>query len=73
MNYISSKINKKINSIIWSLASTGFVLLLLAILIVVTDFMLKLTIALFVLVVSYTFLFTAYKIWHLKKEFKDFL
>lgn len=62
------EINKKINGVIWSLFSTGIVLLLLAILIVWTDFMLRLVIGLLVLVIAYAFLYCGYKTRALKKE-----
>ena len=72
-------INHKLNSIIWTLTSSGVVLLMLAVLIVWTDFMLRLVIGLLVIVIAYSFLYAAYKMWVLKKEidnrldlFKDF-
>lgn len=61
-------INKKINGVIWSFVSTGIILTLLAILIVWTDFMLRLVFGLFVLVLAYTFLYGGYKVWTLKRE-----
>lgn len=68
MENLFRKINKKINGFIWSLVSTGIILTLLAILIVWTDFVLRLVFGLFVLVVAYTFLYSGYKLWTLKKE-----
>lgn len=62
------EINKKINGIIWSLVSTGVILIFLAILIVWTDFMLRLVFGLLVLVIAWVFLYGGYKIWSLKKE-----
>ncbi|MCK5061533.1 hypothetical protein KAR28_03195 [Candidatus Parcubacteria bacterium] len=62
------EINKKFNGLIWSLVSTGVILLLLSILIVWTDFMLRLVFGLIVLVVAYVFLYGGYKIYALKKE-----
>ena len=62
------EINKKINGIIWSLVSTGIIMLMLSILIVWTDFMLRLVIGMLVLVISYAFLYGGYKLWMLKKE-----
>ncbi len=61
-------INKKINGIIWSLVSTGVILIFLAILIVWTDFMLRLVFGLLVLVIAWVFLYGGYKVWSLKKE-----
>jgi ABC-type bacteriocin/lantibiotic exporter with double-glycine peptidase domain len=62
------QINKKINGVIWSLVSTGVILIFLAILIVWTDFMLRLVFGLLVLVIAWVFLYGGYKIWSLKKE-----
>lgn len=50
------------------MVSTGIILTLLAILIVWTDFMLRLTFGLIVLVLAYTFLYGGYKVWTLKRE-----
>ena len=62
------QINQKVNSLIWSLASTGIILLLLAVLIVWTTFMLRLVVGMIVLVIAYMFLYGGYKVWTLKKE-----
>lgn len=62
------QINKKINGLIWSLVSTGVVMVLLAILIVWTDFMLRLVFGLFVLVIAWVFLYIGYKVWTFKKD-----
>ncbi|PIR12854.1 hypothetical protein COV49_04035 [Candidatus Falkowbacteria bacterium CG11_big_fil_rev_8_21_14_0_20_39_10] len=59
---------KKINGIIWTLVATGILLLMLGVLIVWTDFVLRLVIGLLVLVVAYVFFYLGYKIWALKKE-----
>jgi hypothetical protein len=65
-------VNKKINGVIFSLLSTGVVLMMLSVLIVWTDFMLRLVIGVFVLVVSYVFVYGAYKIWTIKKEIEKY-
>ncbi len=62
------EIHKKINGIIWSLISTGIILVLLAILVVWTDFMLRLVFGLMILVIAYIFIYGGYKAWHIKKE-----
>lgn len=62
------EVNKKINGIIWSFVSTGVVLLMLAVLIVWTDFMLKLVVGLMVVIIGGSFIYSGYKIWTLKKE-----
>ncbi len=67
MHEFIKKIKKKVNGIIFTLITTGIVLLILAVLVVWTDFVLRLVIALFVIVVAYIFFYLAYKIWHLKK------
>lgn len=68
MERLFKSIHKKVNGLIWSLVSTGIILMLLAILIVWTDFMLRLVFGLLVLVIAYTFLYSGYKLWALKKE-----
>jgi 1,4-dihydroxy-2-naphthoate octaprenyltransferase len=65
------KINKKIDSIIWSMVSTGIILLVLAVLIVWTDFMLRLVFGLMVMVVAWAFLYGSYRLWHIKKEIRE--
>ncbi len=62
------EINKKINGIIWSFITTGIILIMLAILIAWTDFILRLIVALFVLLVAYTFIYAGYKLWAVKSE-----
>jgi len=62
------EIHRKLNGLIWSLISTGVILLLLSVLIVWTDFVLRLVFGLFVLVLAYGFLYGGFKIWGLKKE-----
>jgi uncharacterized membrane protein YqjE len=61
-------IHKKINGLIWSFISTGVILLMLSVLIVWTDFMLRLVFGLIVLVVAYVFIYSGYKLWALRKE-----
>jgi len=64
------EINKKINSVVFSFTFTGIVLLMLAVLIMWNVLILKLILSLFVLLLSYTFIFSAYKLHHIKKEIK---
>ncbi len=63
---------RKINGVIWTLISTGIILLLLGMLIVWYDFVLRLVIGLVVIVVAYVFFYVAYKIWALKKEIEKY-
>ena len=65
-----NEIEKKINSVVFSLASTGVILAMLSILIVWTDFVLRLVMGTVVLVMAISFLHGSYKLWHLKKEVK---
>jgi len=73
MENLFSAIRKKINGIIWTLAVTGIFLLILAILIVWTDFVLRLVIGLLVIVIAYTFFYAAYKLKSMKDEVERFL
>ncbi|MDD5071764.1 MAG: hypothetical protein PHQ42_03445 [Patescibacteria group bacterium] len=66
-------IEKKTNGFIWTLIVNGVVLVLLGILIVWTDFMLRLVIGVLVLVLAYVFFYGAYKIWAFKKDIEDYL
>ena len=68
MHNLFKEINKKINGIIWSFFSTGIILILLAILVVWTDFVLQLICAMFILLVAYIFIYTGYKLWTVKKS-----
>jgi len=72
MKIFFHQIKKRVNGIIWTLISTGVILLLLGILIVWTDFILRLIIGLLVIVVAYVFFYGAYKIWALKKDVEKY-
>ena len=61
-------INHKINGLIWAAISTGIVLMMLAVLIVWTDFMLRLVMGLIVIIIAYAFLYAGYKLWALKRD-----
>jgi hypothetical protein len=73
MMHLFHEINKKINGLVWSLVSTGIILMMLAVLIVWTDFMLRLVFGMFVLVVAYAFLYAGYKVWAVRKEIERHL
>ena len=64
---ISSLLDKKIKHLVWVLIANGIFLLILGVLIVWTDFMLKLVMGLVVIMIAYVFLYGAYKAWTLKK------
>jgi len=66
-------IEGKINGFIWTLAINGVVLLLLGVLIVWTDFMLRLVMGVLVIVVAYVFFYSAYKVWSFKKDLEKYL
>ena len=66
-------IGQKINGIIWTLVSTGIFLLILGVLIVWTDFLLRLLLGLFVILVAYVFFYGAYKVWSFKGEIEKFI
>ncbi len=71
MENLFKKINKKINHLIWSLFSTGIIILVLAILIIWTEFLLRIIFGIITLVVAYMFMYMAYKLWHLKRDIKN--
>lgn len=72
MQNLIKNIRRKINGVIISLVCTGLILVLLAILIVWTDFMLQLVIGLLVIVMAYAFFHLAYKLWWIKKEVEKY-
>lgn len=73
MQKLFQNINKKINGIIWSFIGTGIILIMLAIMIAWTDFLLRLIVALFILLVAYTFIYAGYKLWATKSEIEKYL
>ena len=72
MQNLLKSVKKKVNHIIINLIATGVILVMLGVLIVWTDFILKLVIGCFVLIVAYTFFYSAYKIWWLKREIEKY-
>jgi hypothetical protein len=66
MEKISSTVDKKLNHLVWVLIANGVILLILGVLIVWTDFMLRLVMGLMAVIVAYVFFYSAYKFWHLK-------
>lgn len=67
------KINKKMNGMIFTLIFTGVILLILSVLIVWTDFMLRLVVGLIIICIAYVFFYGAYKVWAFKKDIDNFL
>lgn len=72
MKSFIKQIKRKINGVIWSFIGTGVILLILGVLIVWTDFMLRLVIGLSVIIIAYSFFYGAYKIWSLKQEVEKY-
>lgn len=73
MQNLFKSVNKKINGAIAHFIATGVILVIAAVLIVWTDFFLRLVIGLLVIVVAYMFFYLAYKTWSVKKEIEKFL
>jgi len=73
MMEIIKKTNQKVNHLILGLASTGIFLVILAVLIIITQFLLRWLVGIVVLGIAFSFFYAAYKVWSLKKEVKDFL
>lgn len=61
-----------INGAIIHFIASGLVLAMAAVLIVWTDFFLRLVIGLLVIIVAYMFFYLAYKIWKIKKEIEKY-
>jgi ABC-type bacteriocin/lantibiotic exporter with double-glycine peptidase domain len=72
MQNLIKKIRHKVNGTIMSLIVSGAILVILGILIVWTDFVLRLVFGLFVLIMAYSFFHLAYKLWWIKKEVEKF-
>ena len=60
--------DKKVNNTFWTLIINGIFLLLLGVLIVWTDFVLRLVIGLIVILLAYVLFYMAFRIKNLKKE-----
>jgi len=71
MQNLIKQVNSKVNGLVWSLLSTGIILLILSVLVVWTDFILRLVFGMFVLVLSYAFLYGAYKVWSIKRDIEN--
>lgn len=73
MKQLITSINKKVNGAIINLTVNGIILLILAILIVMYNFMTRFTVGLLVLVISYVCFYLAYKIHKIKKEITKYI
>jgi len=73
MQNLFKKINATINGTIIHFIASGIILVMAAVLIVWTDFFLRLVMGILVLIVAYMFFYLAYKTWWLKKEIEKHL
>jgi hypothetical protein len=73
MEKISSVFDKKINHFVWVLIGNGVVLLILGILIVWTDFVLRIIMGLVALMIAYMFFYGAYKARQFRKLLDKFI
>jgi hypothetical protein len=66
-------LEKKVNTVIFAFLANGVILFLLGTLIILTDFMVRVVVGVLIFIISYTFLFGAYKLWGLKEDVKKYL
>lgn len=72
MEKIFKAINHKLKQIIISLAVVGVLLLILSFLTVWTHFMAQLVLGMMILLMAYAFLSTAYRLWKVGQDLKNF-
>ncbi len=72
MANIFKPLGRKINNMVFSLIVTGFILLILGVLIVWTDFTLRIVVGMITIAVAYVFFYGAWKIWSVKKDLEKF-
>lgn len=65
---LNGAIDKKIDHFIWILLGNGIFLLILGVLIVWTNFMLRLLMGLITIAIAYVLFYSAYKLFTLKKH-----
>lgn len=73
MQNLFKRVNASFNDAIIHFIVSGLILVMAAVLIVWTDFFLRLVIGLLVIIVAYIFFYLAYKVWWLKREIKKYL
>ena len=66
-------IQKKVNNIIANLICAGIIMLILGVLIVWSNFMVRLVMAMFILVIAYVLFYGAYKLATIKKDVENLL
>lgn len=72
MENIFKTMRKKMTNTIITLVSAGILMIILGVLIVWTNFVLKLIMGLLVLVIAYVFFYLAVRIWIFKRELDKF-
>jgi len=72
MQNLFKKIKRTLNGAITHFIVSGVILFMAAVLIVWTDFFLRLVIGLLVVIVAYMFFYLAYKTWWLKREIEKY-
>lgn len=73
MQNLFKQIKASINGVIIHFIASGLILVMAAVLIVWTDFFLRLVIGLLAIAVAYIFFYLAYKTWRLKREIEKHL
>ena len=73
MKSLKEFIQKKVNGVITTLVINGIILLILGVLIAWYNFMVRLTVGLMTIVLAYTCLYLAYKIWKFKHEVMKYI
>ena len=73
MKNLFTSIDKQFNGFVANLLIAGLLLLFLSVLIVLSDFMVRLVVGLAFLVAAWIAFYAAYKIYSLKRKIKDFI
>ncbi|MFA5318445.1 MAG: hypothetical protein WC323_03160 [Patescibacteria group bacterium] len=73
MKNLFTSIDKQFNGFVANLLIAGILLLFLSVLIVWSDFVLRLVIGLAFLIAAWIAFYAAYKLYYLKKKIKDFI
>lgn len=73
MQNLFKQIKQALNGAIIHFIASGVILVMAAVLIVWTDFFLRLVIGLLVIIVAYMFFYLAYKTWWLKRKIEKHL
>ncbi len=68
MTHFIKKLRRKLDSIAWTLASTGIMMILLGILVVFFNFFTRLVFGFIIILLAIIFIYLADKFWWLKRE-----